>query len=120
MPAFSPFLTMASFSGLLKVRIVLERVKEEQESCIHSVNCDNLQKLKGKFILQGKSEFIGRAVCKPVVKLSHEKYESPRFPPSLEWWDICRGPDRAGELLAAFELLQVGTYSKVCVTVFTS
>lgn len=57
--------------------------------------------------LQGKSEFIGRALCKPVVKLSNEKYESPKFPPSLDWWDIHRGPDRAGELLAAFELLQV-------------
>jgi hypothetical protein len=57
--------------------------------------------------LQGKSEFIGRALCKPVVKLSNEKYEGPKFPPSLEWWDIHRGPDKAGELLAAFELLQV-------------
>lgn len=56
---------------------------------------------------QGKSEFIGRALCKPVVKLSNERYEGPKFPPSLEWWDIHRGPDRAGELLATFELLQV-------------
>ncbi|XP_052775587.1 otoferlin-like isoform X2 [Mya arenaria] len=54
----------------------------------------------------GKSEFIGRALCKPVVKLSTEKYNGPKFPPLLEWWDIFRGPDRAGELLAAFELLQ--------------
>ncbi|XP_053394702.1 otoferlin-like isoform X2 [Mercenaria mercenaria] len=58
----------------------------------------------------GKSEFIGRALCKPVVKLSNEKYESPKFPPSLEWWDIHRGPDRAGELLAAFELLQLAPF----------
>lgn len=56
---------------------------------------------------QGKSEFIGRALCKPVVKLSEEKYEGPRFPPTLEWWDIHRGPYKAGELLATFELLQV-------------
>ncbi|KAL4236528.1 C2 domain [Mactra antiquata] len=55
----------------------------------------------------GKSEFIGRALCKPVVKLSSEKYEGPKFPPSLEWWDVNRGPDRAGELLATFELLQL-------------
>ncbi|XP_059174098.1 otoferlin-like isoform X2 [Physella acuta] len=54
----------------------------------------------------GKSEFIGRALCKPVVKLSSEAYKPPKFPPRLEWWDIFRGPDRAGELLATFELLQ--------------
>ncbi|KAH9496796.1 hypothetical protein Btru_010276 [Bulinus truncatus] len=54
----------------------------------------------------GKSEFIGRALCKPVVKLCTEPYTPPKFPPRLEWWDIYRGPDRAGELLAAFELLQ--------------
>jgi len=56
---------------------------------------------------QGKSEFIGRALAKPVVKASSEKYSKPSFPPHLEWFDICRGSDRAGELLAAFELLQV-------------
>ena len=42
-----------------------------------------------------------------MVKLSEEKYEGPRFPPTLEWWDIHRGPYKAGELLATFELLQV-------------
>jgi len=56
---------------------------------------------------QGKSEFIGRALARPVVKASCEKYDKPNFPPQLEWFDICRGSDRAGELLAAFELLQV-------------
>ncbi|XP_021379810.1 otoferlin-like isoform X8 [Mizuhopecten yessoensis] len=54
----------------------------------------------------GKSEFIGRSITKPLVKKSNEKYEMPKFPPRLEWWDIRRGPDRAGELLATFELLQ--------------
>ena len=46
-------------------------------------------------------------MCKPVVKLSEEKYCPPKFPPRLEWWAVHRGSDRAGELLAAFELLQV-------------
>lgn len=46
-------------------------------------------------------------MARPVVKMSNESYDSPRFPPRLEWWDIYRGPDKAGELLAAFELLQV-------------
>ena len=57
--------------------------------------------------MQGKSEFIGRAMAKPVVKGSTEKYEKPNFPPQLEWYDVFRGTDMAGELLAAFELLQV-------------
>ena len=39
--------------------------------------------------------------------MKDEKYESPKFPPHLEWWDIYRGSDKAGELLACFELLQV-------------
>ncbi|XP_066930260.1 otoferlin-like isoform X4 [Clytia hemisphaerica] len=55
----------------------------------------------------GDSEFIGRALSRPIVKLSHEKYEKPLFPPALEWFEIIRGDERAGELLAAFELLQV-------------
>ncbi|XP_064604472.1 otoferlin-like [Liolophura sinensis] len=58
----------------------------------------------------GKSEFIGRALTKPVVKMSNEKYTSPKFPPRLEWWDIYRGQDKAGELLACFELLQLAPF----------
>ncbi|XP_046390175.1 otoferlin-like isoform X2 [Ischnura elegans] len=55
----------------------------------------------------GKSEFIGRAIARPHVKLANEPYAKPDFPPSLEWFDIHRGPDNAGELLATFELLEV-------------
>lgn len=55
----------------------------------------------------GKSEFIGRASAKPHVKLKDETYAKPKFPPSLEWFDISRGSDHAGELLAAFELLEI-------------
>lgn len=55
----------------------------------------------------GKSEFIGRALAKPVVKLRGDNYSKPKFPPSLEWFDISRGNDHAGELLAAFELLEI-------------
>ena len=36
-----------------------------------------------------------------------EPYEKPFFPPALEWFQIFRGEEKAGELLAAFELLQV-------------
>ena len=39
--------------------------------------------------------------------MSSEEYGPPKFPPRLDWWDVYRGSERAGELLAAFELLQV-------------
>ncbi|CAH0402078.1 unnamed protein product [Chilo suppressalis] len=55
----------------------------------------------------GKSEFIGRTLAKPHVKAFEDAYERPQFPPSLEWYDITRGDDRAGELLATFEILEI-------------
>ncbi|KAF5301719.1 hypothetical protein FQA39_LY10650 [Lamprigera yunnana] len=54
----------------------------------------------------GKSEFIGRALAKPHVKLTDEAYSKPKFPPALEWFDVRRSDSHAGELLAAFELLE--------------
>lgn len=33
----------------------------------------------------GKSDFIGRTLAKPIVKLREEPYAKPKFPPSLEW-----------------------------------
>ena len=56
---------------------------------------------------QGNIEFIGRALAKPVVKLAHEPYEKPFFPPVLQWFPIYRGDTKAGELLAAFEMFHV-------------
>ncbi|KAJ3606908.1 hypothetical protein NHX12_026424, partial [Muraenolepis orangiensis] len=55
----------------------------------------------------GKAEFIGRAFAKPVTKMCDEHYGPPRFPPQLEYYQIYRGNSTAGDLLAAFELLQV-------------
>ncbi|XP_012269850.2 otoferlin isoform X2 [Athalia rosae] len=55
---------------------------------------------------KGKSEYIGRAIARPHVKLASESYAPPEFPPSLEWYDVTRGAARAGELLAVFELLE--------------
>ena len=52
-------------------------------------------------------EFIGRSVATPVVKLSNQEYIKPFFPPMLQWFPIRRGNDKAGDLLAAFELFQV-------------
>ncbi|XP_029318834.1 otoferlin isoform X5 [Cottoperca gobio] len=55
----------------------------------------------------GKAEFIGRTFAKPTIKMCEEYYGPPRFPPQLEYYQIYRGNCTAGELLAAFELLQI-------------
>ncbi|XP_029705528.1 otoferlin isoform X1 [Takifugu rubripes] len=55
----------------------------------------------------GKAEFIGRTFAKPLVKMCDEHYGPPRFPPQLEYYQVYRGNSTAGELLAAFELLQI-------------
>lgn len=50
---------------------------------------------------------MGRTFAKPLVKMADEAYCPPRFPPQLEYYQIYRGSATAGDLLAAFELLQV-------------
>ncbi|XP_053105918.1 otoferlin isoform X15 [Hemicordylus capensis] len=60
----------------------------------------------------GKADFMGRTFAKPVVKMSDEEYCPPRFPPQLEYYQIYRGNSTAGDLLAAFELLQIGPAGK--------
>ncbi|XP_016105676.1 otoferlin-like [Sinocyclocheilus grahami] len=55
----------------------------------------------------GKADFMGRTFAKPITKMSDEHYGPPRFPPQLEYYQIYRGNCTAGEMLAAFELLQV-------------
>ena len=62
-----------------------------------------------RFLSQGKAEFIGRTMARPHLKLLDEPYERPRFPPPLEWHQLIRGTEAAGDLLAVFELLQVRT-----------
>lgn len=53
----------------------------------------------------GKSEFIGRTVARPRIKLKDNAYVTP----TLEWFDITRGLENAGELLAAFEMIEIGS-----------
>ncbi|XP_026858261.2 otoferlin isoform X1 [Electrophorus electricus] len=60
----------------------------------------------------GKADFMGRTFAKPVTKMFDEHYGPPRFPPQLEYYQIFRGNCTAGELLAAFELLQIGPGGK--------
>ncbi|XP_037837555.1 otoferlin isoform X7 [Kryptolebias marmoratus] len=61
----------------------------------------------------GKAEYIGRTFAKPTIKMCDEHYGPPRFPPQLEYYQIYRGNCTAGELLAAFELLQIGQGGRV-------
>uniref|UniRef100_A0A452RP75 Otoferlin n=1 Tax=Ursus americanus TaxID=9643 RepID=A0A452RP75_URSAM len=60
----------------------------------------------------GKTDFMGRTFAKPLVKMADEAYCPPRFPPQLEYFQIYRGTATAGDLLAAFELLQIGPAGK--------
>ena len=46
---------------------------------------------------------MGRAVGKPNVQLCESDYKIP----SLEWFQIYRGNEEAGELLATFEMFEV-------------
>ena len=58
------------------------------------------------FFQVGKAEFLGRAVGRPSVQLCECDYKMP----SLEWFQIYRGTEEAGELLATFEMFEV-TYN---------
>lgn len=51
-------------------------------------------------------------MAKPRVKLKDNPYTNP----NLEWFDIIRGSDSAGELLAAFEMLEIGCADMPCLT----
>ncbi|EDO36863.1 predicted protein, partial [Nematostella vectensis] len=51
----------------------------------------------------GKDEFMGRCVVKPLVKLNGQGPPAPR----LLWYDVERGDEYGGEILAAFELFLV-------------
>ncbi|XP_039383744.1 fer-1-like protein 6 [Mauremys reevesii] len=51
----------------------------------------------------GKSDYIGSTVAAPVVRLADQKYE----PPKLSYHPVHCGNLSGGDLLAAFELLQI-------------
>ncbi|VDP74361.1 unnamed protein product [Echinostoma caproni] len=50
-------------------------------------------------------EFLGRCFCEAQVFIDRDQYTPPR----LQWWPIYRGQTPAGELLAAFDLIQLNT-----------
>ena len=45
-------------------------------------------------------------MSRPLVKLMDDPYGKPLFPPKLEWFDIFRGENPSGELLAAYEFFE--------------
>ncbi|MBN3325149.1 FR1L4 protein, partial [Atractosteus spatula] len=51
----------------------------------------------------GSPESIGRAFADPELKFTEEPYKKP----SLQFFDISKGKAQAGELLAAFELIEL-------------
>ncbi|XP_033757648.1 myoferlin-like isoform X3 [Pecten maximus] len=53
----------------------------------------------------GSNEFLGRARAQPMVKLDPGDARMP----VLQWYDIKRGNEEGGELLAAFELFLLGS-----------
>jgi len=60
--------------------------------------------LANKFdVFQGKDEFMGRCTMTPLVKLNGQGPPAPR----LLWYDVHRGNEYGGEILAAFELFLV-------------
>ncbi|CAH1784691.1 unnamed protein product [Owenia fusiformis] len=48
----------------------------------------------------GEAEFLGRTVCKPIVKLTPDDSRTAL----LQWHSVTRGNQEGGELLASFEL----------------
>lgn len=84
----------------------------------HPLSLDCLDCLLSQCGVQGKAEFIGRTFAKPTIKMCDEYYGPPRFPPQLEYYQVYRGNCTAGELLAAFELLQV-TRARTCTYINT-
>ncbi len=58
--------------------------------------------------MKGKSEFIGRALARDCyIRFSDQTYRTPQ----LQWFDVWKGDESAGQLLACFELIQV--YTKI-------
>lgn len=55
-------------------------------------------------------EFYGRCLATPSVKLSTETYTPPNFPPKFKWHALKSQKGYYGEVLAAFELIEV-TYN---------
>lgn len=63
--------------------------------------------------VQGKAEYLGATVAVPEVRLASESYT----PPMLKYSPLHCGSQSGGDLLAAFELLEVSSFT--CRTVIS-
>lgn len=63
-------------------------------------------------LTQGSPESLGRAFAEPELKFVEEPYKKPM----LKFFDITKGKSKAGELLAAFELIELdySGFGEVC------
>lgn len=52
---------------------------------------------------QGSPQALGRAFAKPELKFVEEPYKKPQ----LQFFEITKGKSKAGEILAAFELIEL-------------
>ena len=46
-------------------------------------------------------------MVQPRVCVKGTRYEAPNWPSQLQWCDLQRGTEEAGQVLAAFELIEV-------------
>lgn len=67
-------------------------------------------------LTQGSPQSLGRAFAEPELKFVEEPYKKPM----LKFFDITKGRSKAGELLAAFELIELdySAFGEVCPLVF--
>lgn len=66
-------------------------------------------------LTQGSSRSLGRAFAEPELKFVEEPYKKPM----LKFFEITKGKSKAGELLAAFELIELdySGFGEVCLSV---
>lgn len=64
---------------------------------------------------QGSPQSLGRAFAQPELKFVEEPYKKPM----LKFFEITKGKSKAGELLAAFELIELdySGFGEVCPSV---
>lgn len=66
--------------------------------------------------MKGRSDLLGQTLCQPKVKLAKESYS----PPKLVWNKLECEKNRSGEILAAFEILEVGFLDQLLIKLNTT
>lgn len=79
-------------------------IGDQLSSSCDQVSVLNMHILTGLINLtQGSPQSLGRAFAEPELKFVEEPYKKPM----LKFFDITKGKSNAGELLAAFELIEL-------------